>query len=204
MIAYLVIGISFGFACAVQPGTYQIFVISLALSNGWRNTLLAALAPLLSDGPILVLVMVILSNLPGWIEPILHLAGGVFVIYLAVNSFLSFKKYNFNPVMLKQPAHKNLLKAAFINLLNPNPYLMWSLVLGPLLLRGWHESPSHGIAMLIGFYCTIVLGVAFLIVLFSTLRQLGPRITRIFLALAVLALAGFGLYQLYLGITGLV
>jgi len=46
----------YGFAAAVQPGPFLAFLISLALSCGWRRALPGVLAPLLSDGLIIVLV----------------------------------------------------------------------------------------------------------------------------------------------------
>lgn len=52
MIPYVVFGLTYGFACAVQPGPFQAYLVSLALAHGWRRALPAALAPLLSDGPI--------------------------------------------------------------------------------------------------------------------------------------------------------
>jgi hypothetical protein len=63
---YAAQGIGYGFAAAAQPGAFQTFVISQRLSYGWRRTMPAALAPLISDGPIIVLMVVILSRLPEW------------------------------------------------------------------------------------------------------------------------------------------
>ena len=57
MLKYLILGISFAFAAAVQPGPLQTYIISQTLKNGWRSTLPASFAPLLSDGPILILVV---------------------------------------------------------------------------------------------------------------------------------------------------
>jgi threonine/homoserine/homoserine lactone efflux protein len=68
MWAYLLQGIGYGFAAAVQPGPFQTYLISQTLSNGWRQTLPAALAPLISDGPIIILTLVVLSHVPGWFQ----------------------------------------------------------------------------------------------------------------------------------------
>jgi threonine/homoserine/homoserine lactone efflux protein len=51
MLGYLTIGVTYAFAAAVQPGPFQAYLISLTLVNGWRRTLPAVLAPLLSDFP---------------------------------------------------------------------------------------------------------------------------------------------------------
>ena len=68
MLGYLILGITYAFTAAVQPGPFQTYLISQTLSNGWRSTLPAAIAPLLSDGPIIILVLLVLSRMPGWLE----------------------------------------------------------------------------------------------------------------------------------------
>jgi threonine/homoserine/homoserine lactone efflux protein len=93
-----------------------------------------------------------------------------------------------------------VLKAATVNLLNPGPYLGWSLVMGPLLLRGWRETPAHGIALLAGFYGVMVLSLMGVIILFATARRLGPQVNRLLVGLSALALAAFGGYQLWAGL----
>jgi threonine/homoserine/homoserine lactone efflux protein len=143
---YLLLGITYGFAAAVQPGPFQSYLISQALSHGWRRALPAALAPLLSDGPIITLVLLVLSRVPPWLEMALQTAGGIFLLYLAWGAYQSWR--NYGAVSAPAPVvQQTVLKAALVNLLNPAPYLAWSLVMGPLLLRGWREAPANGIAV---------------------------------------------------------
>jgi threonine/homoserine/homoserine lactone efflux protein len=52
------------------------------LKNGWRHTLPAALAPLLSDIPIAIVILFILSRIPAWMVHALRLTGGFFLLYL--------------------------------------------------------------------------------------------------------------------------
>ena len=96
--------------------------------------------------------------------------------------------------------HPTLLRAAVVNFLNPNPWLGWSLVMGPLFLRGYREAPINGLALIGGFYTTMVTCLVGVISLFAFARRLGPRVTKVTLGLSVIALTGFGLYQLWLGI----
>jgi hypothetical protein len=77
MTVYLIIGITFGFAAAVQPGPMQTFLISRALSHGWRHTLPSACAPIVSDIPVVILVLLVLNYVPAWAENILHIAGSI-------------------------------------------------------------------------------------------------------------------------------
>jgi len=95
-----------------------------------------------------------------------------------------------------------MLKAVFMNLISPGPYIYWSLVAGPTFLSGWRDAPASGIGFLLGFYCTLVCTFGSIIMAFGTARQLGPKVTRLLLGLSALALSGFGLYQLWLGLLG--
>ena len=57
MLHYLLIGFTFAFAAAIQPGPLQAYLVSQALSHGWRRIWPAAFAPLLSDAPIAILAL---------------------------------------------------------------------------------------------------------------------------------------------------
>lgn len=201
MVTYLIQGIVFAFAAAVQPGPLQTYFISQALTHGWRRTAFAAFAPLISDGPIIVMVLLILSQVSGWLVQILQCAGGLFLLYLAFGAWKTWRDYDKKKKASPQSSQRTLLKAVLVNLLNPNPYLGWSLVMGPLFLKGWREAPANGIILLIGFYSTIVLSSIGIIVLFAAAKNLGPRINRILIGISVIALVCFGLYQLWSGTT---
>jgi threonine/homoserine/homoserine lactone efflux protein len=161
----------------------------------------AALAPLISDGPIILLVLLVLSQLPPWWVPVLNIVGGLFVLYLAWGVYQSWRQYE-EKAQPRDPdfSTQSLLKAALTNLMSPGPYLFWSLVTGPILLRGWRHTPSRGLAFLGGFYSAMVLSLAVLIIVFGTARKLGPTINRALLGLSALALFGFGLWQLCQGL----
>jgi threonine/homoserine/homoserine lactone efflux protein len=196
---YIVQGIGYGFAAAVQPGPFQTYLISQTLTKGWKRTLPASLAPLLSDGPIIALCLLILSQVPVWLQRFLYIAGGIFVLYLAYSAYKAWK--NFDPSLPSDEdgLQQSVLKAALINMLNPNPYIFWSLVTGPILLAGWRETPLHGLGFLLGFYLTMILGFCATIILFGSARQMGPRVNRLLLGVSAIALFCFGLFQLWKG-----
>src|SRR5512140_1299666 len=199
---YIIQGIGYGFAAAAQPGPFQTYLVSQTLTKGWRRTLPASLAPLLSDGPILALCLLVLSQIPAWLQRFLYLAGGLFVLYLAYSAYASWKAFDPNLTSIEMGSQRSLLKAALINMLNPNPYIFWSLVTGPILLAGWRESPAHGIGFLAGFYATMILGACTIIVVFGSARQLGPKVNRLLLGVSAIALFCFGLFQLWKGTLG--
>ena len=199
MTGYLILGITYAFAAAVQPGPFQTYLISQTLTNGWRRTVPAAFAPLLSDGPIIALVLLVLSRMPAWLVQVLQCAGGGFILYLAFGAFKTWRDFDVTKAVEVRSNRQTVLKAITVNLLNPAPYIGWSLVMGPLLLKGWRESPANGIALLIGFYTTLILVTLGIMLLFSAARNLGPRVSRALVGVSAIALTCFGLYELWLG-----
>jgi threonine/homoserine/homoserine lactone efflux protein len=202
MLLFFLQGLTFGFAAAVQPGPFQTFLITQTINHGWKRTLPAALAPLLSDGPILVLVLLILARVPDLAIQVLRLAGGAFVLYLAVGAFNSWRRFESRQVA--PPAGtRSVFKAAFVNLLSPNPYLFWSLVGGPLFLSAWRNTPLAAILLLLGFYLTMIGINAGIVLLIGGSGKLGPKFNRTLLGISALALFGMGIYQIWLGLMGL-
>jgi len=199
MWAYLLQGMGYGFAAAVQPGPFQTYVISQTLRNGWRQTLPAALAPLISDGPILILTLLVLSHVPVWFERFLYIAGGFFILYLAYIAFVAWRSFDEARIVTHSASRQSAVRAAMMNALSPGPYLYWSLVTGPILLTGWRQAPANGVGFLVSFYAMMVLSLGAMIVVFGTARQLGPKVNRVLLGVSAVALAGFGMYQLWLG-----
>ncbi|MCX6550849.1 MAG: LysE family transporter [Acidobacteria bacterium] len=203
MPAYLLLGATYAFAAAVQPGPFQAYLISSTLAHGWRRTLPALLAPILSDIPVICLVLLVLTQVPPLVVILLRLAGGLFLLYLAAGAFTSFRTYHVPPVDGAAAQSRTVLKAAMTNLLNPNPYLAWSLVLGPLLLQAWRANPAYGIGLLMSFYVTMVVSTAVILIPFAGARALGPHVNRAMVGLSAVALAAFGLYQMWAGAASL-
>jgi threonine/homoserine/homoserine lactone efflux protein len=198
MLAYLLLGVTFAFAAAVQPGPLQAYLVSRTLSHGWSRALPAAFSPLVSDGPIIVLALLVLSRVPAGFERGLRLAGGAFLLFLAWRAARTWRTWAPALVAGGNSGRESLLGATVVNLLNPGPYLGWGLVMGPLLLKAWRESPAHGVALLAAFYATLVSGMIATVLLFAGAGRLGPRVNRALVGLSALALAAFGLWQLWL------
>jgi threonine/homoserine/homoserine lactone efflux protein len=197
---YIVQGIGYGLAAAAQPGPFQTYLVSQSLIKGWKRTLPAAFAPLMSDGPIIALCVLVLSQVPLWLQRFLYIAGGLFLLYLAYGAYQSWKNFDSTIPYIETRTRQSILKAALINMLNPNPYIFWSLVTGPILVTGWHETPSYGLGFLAGFYATLILGFSAVIIAFGSASQLGPKVNRALLGISAIALFCFGMFQLWLGI----
>ncbi len=196
---YLLQGIGYGLAAASQPGPFQTYIISQTLTRGWKRTLPAALAPLVSDGPIILLCVLVLSQVPVWLERFLYIAGGLFILYLAYGTFKSWKNFDSQISQTESAERQSVLKAALMNALSPGPYIFWTLVTGPILLKSWRETPVNGIGFLAGFYITLISGLAAIILIFGTAAKLGPKFNRTLLGISAIMLFWFGVYQLWQG-----
>ena len=192
---YLLQGIGFGLAAASQPGPFQTYLISQSLTNGWRRTLPAALAPLISDVPIIAVCLLVLSQVPAWMEKALYGVSGLFVLYLAFGAYQSWRMGGAT-IQGVSDARQSVWKAAFMNALSPGPYIFWTLVTGPILVAGWRESPLYGIVFLCGFYLTIVCSLAGIIVVFGLAARFGPKVNHAMLGISSLVLFLFGLFQI--------
>lgn len=124
------------------------------------------------------------------------------MLYLAVKAYRTLRSLTSNDKP-DTSGYGNFFKAVLVNLFNPNPYLGWSLVMGPMLIKGWSERPENSIALITGFYCSMIIYSVVMVILFSAAGNLGPRVNRISLIFSVIAFMLFGFYQLWAGITAI-
>lgn len=199
MLTYLLQGLTLGFAAGAQPGPFQAYLISQALSQGWRRTWLAAFAPLVSDGPIVALVLLLLSQVPDWFQRVLQIIGGLFVLYLAWDAYRTWKNLAPQAETAPQARPQSLLRAATMNALSPGPYLFWSLVIGPLSVSTWREDRLNAILIVLSFYAAMIGLNSAVVLVFGQAARFGNQARKAMLGLSVLALGGFGAYQLWQG-----
>lgn len=202
MIAFLLQGVSLGLSAAAQPGPFQAYLIGQSIKLGWRRALPAVLAPLISDGPIIALVLLILTRFPAGFLRAVQIAGGIFVLYLAWNALRVYRAFQPAQLTSASAEKQSILQAAATNFLSPGPYLFWSLLAGPLLIKGWNITPGHGLSFVLGFYAAMLGALVLLVTIFSAARQLGPKISRALIGISAVVLFVFGVYQLVSGILG--
>jgi threonine/homoserine/homoserine lactone efflux protein len=196
MLEYIVLGGGMAFAAGVQPGPLQAFLFSQVAEKGWKRTLPASFAPILSDGPIALLVLLVLKSLPHEMARVLHAAGGILLLYLAWKSFRSWRRQRQDLPSKTVSPPRTLFQAALVNILNPNPYLGWSLVLGPSAIEAWGKGPANAVALIVAFYGTMVATLAATIVIFGASGSFGPRGRRLMLFASAITLAVLGAYQI--------
>jgi threonine/homoserine/homoserine lactone efflux protein len=196
MLEYLFIGSGFAFAAAIQPGPLQAYLLSSVAQRGWKRTFPASFAPMISDGPIALFVLLVINHMTTTMSRVLQAAGGVFLIYLAWASYKQWKDQTTTRPGTNGSAPRTLLQAALVNILNPNPYLGWSLILGPAVMGAWNQNPSHAVILIVSFYATMVTVLACTIILFGTTRFLGLNGRRTLILVSAVLLVAIGIYQL--------
>jgi threonine/homoserine/homoserine lactone efflux protein len=191
-------GLTLGISAGLSPGPLLALFIGRAIQHGWRRTLPAAFAPLLSDGPIIFLVLVVLSQVPEAFLNVLRIGGGLFLLYLAWNTLRSTDQ----PDQQTEDSSfgETLRSAALINLLNPNPYIFWATILGPILILGWRRSPAIGLSFAGGFYIAVIGVFIAWIITAGTIGGINARVRKTFMILSGVGLTGFGLFQIIAGI----
>jgi len=191
MVALLLQGSALGIAAAAAPGPFLAFLIAESLAGGWRRGAVVALAPLVSDPPIILLALLLLDQLPAFFLRGISLAGGLFVLVLAWGMWEQWRAGTDQTDRNALTTGGGLRRAAAINVLGPGPYLFWMLVLGPILLSALRRSPLHGGAFVLGFYTLFVGGLLGLVGLFHQARRLGPRVVRALLLVSIGVLVVF-------------
>lgn len=193
MLGFLLNGAALGFAAGAAPGAFQTFIITESLARGWRAGLRVALAPLLSDGPIIALTTLALRQVPTRFLGAISLAGTGVLLWLAWGLLRQWRSgTTLTPDGASGPAAptRSLWRGALINATSPGAYLFWGTVGGPLLLAAWAESAATAGVLLLGFYGTFLLFLAALALLSHQLRRLPAGAVRLLWLVSALLLAG--------------
>jgi threonine/homoserine/homoserine lactone efflux protein len=195
MLGFLVLGAGIGFVAGVSPGPVLTLVVAETFRGGWLRGAAVAAGPLLADGPVVVLAVLVLAQLPPHFLRAISLVGGAFLLYLGVTTFLNSRRARLD-ARERLPARGGLLKGLLARLLSPNPYLFWFLVGGPLLLQAGQEHWLAVPAFLVGYYSTIVgSNVALALALHRWVGLFSERVYRgvLLVGSAILGLYGLGL-----------
>jgi threonine/homoserine/homoserine lactone efflux protein len=199
LLGHLLLGGALAFGAAIQPGPLQAFLVSRVAARGWARTLPASFAPLLSDGPIAVVSVLVLGRVPATAQHVLRAGGGLLLLYLAVRALREWRQPR-APSQASVP--RTLAEAAMVNLLNPNPYLGWALVLGPAVVGAWNRRPVYAVAFVTAFYATMVATLAGFVFLVGAVNALDRSRQRTIAGASALLLAALGVILLIEGAHG--
>lgn len=198
-------GLGLGVSAATSPGPFQTFLINRSLDGGWRQGATIAFAPLISDGPIVLLILLFINQIPPWFIRLLSLAGGAFVLYLAGSLWRQWRQIASSQASgpaQTTPAQGGLWQGVIMNALSPGPYTFWAFVNGPIVIAAWQRDWSEGLAFLIGFYGTMISTSIGLAILFDQARRLSPGIVRGLTVASIVILLISGVILVGRGIMG--
>ncbi len=153
-LGFLFSGIIFGLAAGISPGPLIALVFSETIKYGKKEGFKIAFAPLITDLPIVLFVLLILSRLTKYdlVVGIITLFGAVYLIYLGVEN-LRVKINKFEVKLEKKGALK---RGIIANFLSPHPYLFWLFIGGPMILKSLNVHVFATILFILGFYSLLV------------------------------------------------
>tara|TARA_Y100001968_G_scaffold165567_1_gene151578 strand:- start:357 stop:995 length:639 start_codon:yes stop_codon:yes gene_type:complete len=149
-------GAILGVVEGVKPGPLLTMVIRETLSGGLRAGLWTAAAPIFTDGPLVIFSLFAAA----WLAEdqtllfLVTVAGAAFLAWMGIQCFyLEPPDVNADA----PPPTGSFLRGVVTNLLNPNVYVFWLLIGGPLMASAIDETILAPIAYAITFLVTIML-----------------------------------------------
>jgi len=154
MVNFLVIGTILGLSAGFAPGPLLALVISETLQHNIRSGIKVALAPIVTDLPIILVSLFILSKLANFqsILGVVSLGGGTFLLVLGYQSL----KTQDVDMEMQETRPKSLIKGVLTNFLSPHPYLFWLSVGAPTMTNAMSSHPLAGVAFIGGFYVCLI------------------------------------------------
>jgi len=152
--SFLFSGVIFGLSAGLSPGPLLTLVISETLKHDVKEGIKVSIAPVLTDFPIVIFTLLILSRLSNMLAllGVVSLLGSAFLVYLGYEG-ISFKGVDIDVAQTKP---QSIRKGVIANFLNPAPYLFWFTIGAPLVLKGFRIGIFPASAFILGFYVFLV------------------------------------------------
>jgi threonine/homoserine/homoserine lactone efflux protein len=154
LIEYLAMGAFLGLAAGTSPGPLLAVTISETLQHGKWEGIKVAISPLITDLPIILAVLFVLSHLTSsdFFIGIIAFFGASYLIYSGIES-LKIKK---DSVELNVEKKDALKKGVIVNFGNPHPYIFWLSIGGPIIFKSLSIHIWATILFIAGFYIFLV------------------------------------------------
>jgi threonine/homoserine/homoserine lactone efflux protein len=154
IIEFLALGAFLGLAAGISPGPLLAITISETLQHGKWEGIKVAISPLITDLPIVLSVLFILSHLTSYnfIIGVIAFFGASYLIYSGIES-LKIKSDSFG---LKAEKKNALKRGVIVNFGNPHPYIFWLSIGGPIIFKSLSVHIWATIFFIFGFYSFLV------------------------------------------------
>mgnify|MGYP003777472587 FL=1 len=147
---YLAMGAFFGLTAGISPGPLLALVISETLKHNRKEGFKIAVAPLITDLPIIFTTYLLFSKFSKYnlILAVISFLGGLYFLYLGIETTKTEPhKYEITAGKIN-----TLRKGIVANFLNPNPYIFWFTAGIPTAYRAFNISITTAILYFLLFY----------------------------------------------------
>ncbi len=151
---FLIAGGIFGLAGGFSPGPTTTVVVSQTLRFGVMDGIKVAIAPALTDAPIILVAVLLVGQLAKFefVLGVISLLGAAFLFYLAFESF-RVRGIDIDETAVEP---RSIRKGFMANLLNPHPYLFWFVIGAPKLIAAAEISWMTAAAFIAGLYICLI------------------------------------------------
>lgn len=171
MIGFLCAGIVLGLSAGFSPGPLMALVLSQTLRHGVREGIKVALSPLITDLPVILLSLLVLSQLADFrpVIGVISIVGGLFVLKLA---WEGMRATGLSLAAAEDAVPQSLVKGVLVNFLSPHPYIFWLTVGAPTIMKARSDGPFTAVMFVAGFLGCLVGAKIFLALLAGRSRRL--------------------------------
>lgn len=150
----LLLGLSLGAAAGITPGPLFTLVMTTGLRRGFGAGARIALAPLVSDAPVVAVALAAVASLPDAAASWLGRVGGLYLVWLGLQTLREAGEDPKGGSSIDRL--RDLRRGVAVNLLSPHPWLFWFSVGAPATVAAWGRSPGRAGAFVAGFYLLLV------------------------------------------------
>ena len=163
MISFIIAGTLLGLSAGFAPGPLLTLVITETLQHNTRAGIKVALAPVITDLPIIALCVFILEKLShlNTVLAVISVTGGIVVFLMGLQG-IKTRGASIDLVAVKE---RSLLKGIAVNALSPYPYLFWLSVGSPIMMKAYDLSLLAAVLFVGLFYLLLVGAKLFLAIL---------------------------------------
>jgi threonine/homoserine/homoserine lactone efflux protein len=196
--SFVLAALTYGLAAGLKPGPLGVFVIHQTMSKGSFQGFMSSLAPVLTDGPIILLslLLTLQINELNWFISIISILGSAYLANIACKIFKAPSRINPSE---NGSGKSSLATAIKINFLNPAPYIFWLTIGSGYILMGSELEAEIFIVCAISSLCSTKFVIA------VAIKKLGerfdPRIYAMILKSLSLPLLVFSTQLLYSGVS---
>jgi len=151
---FLLSGALLGLAAGISPGPLLTLVVSETLRQSRKAGIAIAIAPILTDMPIVIVSIFVLTKLSeaNFVLGTISILGALFLGYLAYEN-ITVKGMEISNRQAKEASFR---KGIIANVLSPCPYLFWITVGAPTTLNAFRESFLSAFLFIGSFYVLLV------------------------------------------------